>query len=177
MGDEPSGERLAYDTNCKVNPPLRTPSDVAACVAGLREGVIDCIATDHAPHASEDKLCEFGLAAFGISGFETAFALSHGLVVNGQLDLPTLIERLSAGPARVFGLDRMFNGLGSLVEGSPADIVLLDTDSAWVVDPNLFASKGKNTPLAGRTLQGRVRATIARGVVVWSELREAVAVG
>jgi dihydroorotase len=176
MGGDHSGEGLAYDTNCKVNPPLRTPDDVAACVAGLREGVIDCIATDHAPHASEDKLCEFGVAAFGISGLETAFALCHGLVAKGQIDLATLINRLTAGPARVFGLDESFNALGSLADGAPADIVLLDPGERWMVDPNLFASKGKNTPLAGRLLTGRVKATIASGVLVWDQLRETVAV-
>lgn len=171
-GAEAAGESLAYDSNAKVNPPLRAPEDVAACVAGLREGVIDCIATDHAPHAEEDKLCEFGGAAFGISGLETAFALCNRLVVEGELDLPTLIKRLTVDPVRAFGLDRAQPGLGTLREGAPGDIVLIDPAERWVVDPAAFVSKGKNTPLGGHSRTGRVKATIYSGRLAWSELRE-----
>ena len=162
-------ETLSYDTNAKVNPPLRTRDDVAACVEALRTGVIDAIATDHAPHADYEKACEFDVAAFGISGLETAFALCLTLVESGALDLATLIERLTAGPVRALGLERQVSGLGSLAEGAPGDVVLLDPDAEWTVEPERFASKGRNTPLAGRTLRGKVVATVVGGRVVWAE--------
>ncbi len=158
---------LAYDTNAKVNPPLRTPADVASCVEGLRDGTIDCIATDHAPHATQDKLCEFDAAAFGISGLETALALCMTLVHDGLLDLRTLIERLTIAPARTLGLDRRIEGLGTLSPGAPGDVALIDPDAEWAVEPETFASKGKNTPLAGRRLRGRVVATVYEGRIVW----------
>jgi dihydroorotase len=162
-------EALAYDTNAKVNPPLRSRDDVAACVEALRDGTIDAIATDHAPHAGYEKDVEFDAAPFGISGLETAFGLCMTLVEAGTIDLPTLIERLTAGPVRALGLDRTLPGLGSLAEGAPGDIVLLDPDAEWVVEPERFASKGKNTPLAGRMLRGKIVATIYEGRVVWAE--------
>jgi dihydroorotase len=169
---------LAYDTNAKVNPPLRTQADADACVAGLLDGTINCIATDHAPHAIQDKLCEFDTAAFGISGLETAFALSFSaLVPGGQVSnltgrgsgtdpLYALIERLTIAPVRTLGLDRRFPGLGTLGAAAPADVVLIDPDAEWTVEPETFASKGKNTPLAGRTLKSRVIATTYKGKVV-----------
>jgi dihydroorotase len=160
------GEELAYDTNAKVNPPLRSQDDVDACVAGLADGTIDCIATDHAPHAVIEKLCEFDEAAFGISGLETAFGLCMRLVGDGRIELPTLIERMTAGAVRALGLDRHVPGIGTLAVGAPADIVLLDPDAEWVVEPERFASKGKNTPLGGVMLKGAVFATIAEGRVV-----------
>jgi dihydroorotase len=162
---------LLYDTNTKVNPPLRSADDVEACIEGLREGVIDAIATDHAPHADYEKACEFDEAAFGISGLETAFGLCMTLVHSGAIELRTLIERLTAGPVRILGLDRSVPGLGSLAEGSPGDITLLDPDAEWTVEPARFESKGKNTPLAGRTLKGKVFATIYSGEVVWAQER------
>ncbi|MPZ23704.1 MAG: amidohydrolase family protein [Dehalococcoidia bacterium] len=165
-GAKAAGEALAYDTNARVNPPLRGDQDVAACVAGLVEGVIDCIATDHAPHASEDKVCEFEQAANGISGLETAFGLCHDLVTAGHLTLPVLIERLTAAPARVFGLERFVPGIGTLREGAPADVALIAPEESWSVDPGAMASKGKNTPLAGRTLTGRVVMTMSGGRIV-----------
>ncbi len=161
-------EVLMYDTNAKVNPPLRSRDDVAACVEALRDGVISAIATDHAPHAAYEKDVEFDAAPFGISGLETAFGLCMTLVHSGALDLPTLIERLTAGPVRALGLDRSVPKLGSLAEGAPGDVVLLDPNAEWTVEPERFASKGKNTPLAGRTLQGKVVATIYGGRVVWA---------
>jgi dihydroorotase len=160
------GDDLVYETNAKVNPPLRSRSDVDACVEGLVDGTIDCIATDHAPHAVIEKLCEFDDAAFGISGLETAFALCMRLVHAGRVDLATLIERLSAGPVRALGLDRHMPKLGTVGEGAPADIVLLDPDVEWTVEPERFASKGKNTPIAGVALRGAVAATIASGRIV-----------
>ena len=179
--ESPGG--LAYDTNAKVNPPLRTPADAEACLRGLLDGTIDAIATDHAPHAIEDKLCEFDHAAFGISGLETALALCLSLVHEGRLDLPTLVYKLTAGPVQAFGLDRVVPGpsaplragpspalragLGSLAVGAPADVVVFDPDAEWTVEPERFASKGKNTPLAGRRLRGRVVATLYEGKVVF----------
>lgn len=160
---------LLYETNAKVNPPLRTQDDVDACVEGVRDGTIDAIATDHAPHATYEKDVEFDAAPFGISGLETAFGLCMELVQAGKLDLPTLIERLTIGPVRALGLDRLVPGIGTLSEGAPADIVLVDPNAAWTVEPERFASKGKNTPLAGRTLRGRVVATIYGGTLVWQE--------
>lgn len=171
------GGSRAYDTFAKVNPPLRTQADVDACVEALADGTIDCIATDHAPHAREDKLCEFDTAAFGISGLETAFGLVYSLVEDGRLALPQLIERLTIGPARALGLERVVPGIGSLTEGSPADIAIFDLNESWLVEPETFASKGKNTPLGGWTLKGRIKATIAGGSIAWSELREVAAVG
>ncbi|MCH8993953.1 MAG: dihydroorotase [Chloroflexi bacterium] len=174
-GSAPSGG-LSYDTNTKVNPPLRTRDDVAACVEALRTGVIDAIATDHAPHADYEKACEFDEAASGISGLETAFGLCMTLVESGDLELTTLIERLTAGPVRALGLERSVPGLGSLAEGLPAgqagapgDVVVLDPEAEWTVEPERFASKGRNTPLAGRTLRGKVVATVAAGKMVWAE--------
>jgi dihydroorotase len=161
-GPGESGDTLFYDTNAKVNPPLRTRDDVAACVAGLLDGTIDCIATDHAPHAVQDKLCEFDVAAFGISGLETALALSLTAI-----DVETAIERLTIAPVRALALDRRIEGLGTLSPGAPADIALIDPNAEWTVEPELFASKGKNTPLAGRTLHGRVVGTIVGGKAVW----------
>ena len=163
------GEALRYDTNAKVNPPLRSQDDVDACVEALRDGVIDAIATDHAPHADYEKACEFDEAAFGISGLETAFALCMTLVQSGRLDLPTLVSKLTAGPVRALGLERSVPGLGSLAEGAPGDVVLLDPAAEWTVEPERFASKGRNTPLAGRTLTGKVVATVYAGRVVWAE--------
>ncbi len=159
---------IAYNANAKVNPPLREQSDVEACVAALRDGVIDAIATDHAPHALGDKDVEFDLAAAGISMIETAFGLAMTLVHSGQIDLPTLIERLTAGPVRAWGLDRRagLDGIGTLAPGALGDLVILDPDAEWVVNPTEFASMGKNTPLAGRTLKGRVVATVYGGTVV-----------
>ncbi len=161
------GEELIYDTNAKVNPPLRSQSDVDACVAGLVDGTIDCIATDHAPHAVTEKQCEFDEAAFGISGLETAFGLCMRLVHDGRVDLPLLIARLTLGPVRALNLDRHVPGIGTLAVGAPADIVLLDPAAEWIVEPARFASKGKNTPLGGVTLTGAVVATIAAGRVAY----------
>ncbi|MFH1775104.1 MAG: dihydroorotase [Chloroflexota bacterium] len=156
-----------YDTNAKVNPPLRTAKDIGALIEGLKDGVIDAIATDHAPHTEVDKLCEFGLAAFGISGLETALGSLMKLVHSGQLTLSTLIGKLTGGPAGIIG-DR-YGALGSLATGAGADITIFDPDKEWVVDTSLFASKGKNTPLAASTLKGRVMATISRGKPVFKD--------
>ncbi|MBM4415467.1 MAG: dihydroorotase [Chloroflexi bacterium] len=168
FGPERDYTRIAYHANAKVNPPLREQSDVDACIAALRDGVINAIATDHAPHAASDKEIEFTLASAGISGLETAFGLAMTLVHAGALTLPALIERLTAGPVRAWRLDRQpaLAGLGTLAPGAPGDVVLLDPDAPWTVDPAAFASMGRNTPIAGRRLTGRVVATIACGRVL-----------
>ncbi|WIG58941.1 MAG: Dihydroorotase [Ktedonobacterales bacterium] len=155
------GER--YDTDTKVNPPLRTAKDCAALLAGLRDGTIDAIATDHAPHTLTDKACEYGEAAFGISGLETALASLLALVHVERLDLATLVAALTVRPARAWNLDA-----GTLKVGAHADITVFDPNEAWVVDPARFASKGKNTPLTGLTLHGRVRQTWLGGKLVYA---------
>jgi dihydroorotase len=154
-----------YNTSAKVNPPLRTRNDVDALVRGLSEGIIDAVATDHAPHAEEDKACPFYQAAFGISGFETALGSLMGLVHSGRIDLATLIARLTSGPAGILRRD----DLGTLRPGAPADVTLFAPDAEWKVDPGEFASKGRNTPLEGRMLKGRVVVTIARGLIVHAD--------
>jgi dihydroorotase len=154
-----------YNTNAKVNPPLRTARDVQALIAGLKEGVIDAIATDHAPHTDADKRCDFENAASGISGFETALGSLMGLVHRGELDLVTLISKLTHGPASFLSRD----DLGTLKAGSTADVTIFDPDAEWVVDPDDFASKGKNTPLAGHVLKGKVMATIYTGEVIYKD--------
>jgi dihydroorotase len=142
---------------------------VAACQQALAQGTIDCIATDHAPHAQEDKLCEFDVAAPGISGLETALGLCLQLVHQERLSLHRLIEAMTAAPVRALGLDRRIPGLGTLRPGAPADVTAIDLEREWTVDPASFASRGKNTPFAGRQLRGRAVLTIAGGRVVWRE--------
>ena len=159
----------AYDTSAKVNPPLRTETDRRALLAGLNAGVIDAIATDHAPHAPEEKLREFDLAPFGISCAETALATVTTLAARGELDLGVALGALTHGPAATFALGERIPGIGTLAAGAPGDVTVFDPDERWTVDPSRFASKGRNTPLAGMELQGRVRA-----VVVAGELRHAV---
>ena len=154
---------LACDTNAKVNPPLRTEKDLGCLVEGLKDGVIDAIVTDHAPHTWEDKNCGLELAAFGISGFETAFGCLMSLVQNEEIDLTTLISKLTCEPARILGKD---NELGSLKVGTPANITIFDPNREWVVDSREFASQGKNTPFDGYKFRGKVMATIVNGRIV-----------
>lgn len=156
----PSGER--YDTNTKVNPPLRTAEDCAALLDGLLDGTINAIATDHAPHTLVDKDCEYADAAFGISGLETAPAALLALVHADRLPLATLVAALTERPAHAFGLEA-----GTLRPGAPADITIFDLDEVWTVEPERFASRGRNTPLAGAQLKGRVRMTLLGGEVVF----------
>ena len=154
----------AYDANAKVAPPLRSRKDVHAMVEGLSDGTVDFIATDHAPHGHIEKMCTFEEAANGISVLETALGSLLSLVHSGAVALPTLIGRLTASPARFLGMD-----LGTLRPGAPADVTVFDPEAEWAVDPDEFASKGKNTPLAGATLRGRVIATIVSGEVVYED--------
>ena len=156
---------VGYNTNAKVNPPLRTAEDVEALISGLRDGVIDAIATDHAPHTAKDKDCDFNTAAFGISGFETALGSLMTLVHQGKLDLVTLISKLTCEPASI--LRR--TDLGTLKPGAVADVVIFDPNKEWVVNPEEFVSKGKNTPLAGCVLKGKVMATLFGGEVVYKD--------
>lgn len=165
-GEEMAFEALshaAYDTRAKVNPPLRNETDVEAMVEALGKGVVDVIATDHAPHSRIDKLTTLDEAAFGISVLETALGSVLSLVHEGRIALPTLLEKLTVAPARFLGR----NDLGALHEGAAADVTIFDPDAEWTVDTSRFASKGKNTPLDGRTLKGRVMTTIAGGNVVY----------
>lgn len=169
LGDAGSGGAYApltpaaYDTFAKVNPPLRVQADVDAMIAGLRDGVIDIIATDHAPHNLTDKQCTFQEAAFGISVLETALGQLMSLVHSGAIGLPLLIEKLTYAPARILRRP----DLGALKIGAPADIVLIDPNAEWIVDTAKFASKGKNTPLNGATLRGRIAATLVAGKIAY----------
>jgi len=160
---------IGYDTNAKVNPPLRTKRDIQALIQGLKENVIDIIATDHAPHTETDKLGDFADAAFGISCLETALGSLMSLVHDGQLTLTTLISKLTYEPAKIIG-DK-YGKSGTLNIGAPADITIFDPDMEWVVEPEAFASKGKNTPLAGSRLKGKVMATISQGKLVYKDDR------
>jgi dihydroorotase len=153
-----------YDTNAKVNPPLRTARDVEAVKEGLKDGALDAIACDHAPHSSLEKDVEFQAAAFGLIGLETSLGLSLKLVHDGVLTLPQLVEKMSGNPARILGIPG-----GTLAVGSPADITVIDLNREWTVDAAKFASKSRNCPFNGWTLQGRAVATIVGGQVVWEE--------
>ncbi|NIP60183.1 MAG: amidohydrolase family protein [Gemmatimonadetes bacterium] len=155
---------VGYRTEAKVNPPLRTADDVAAVREGVRDGTLDCIATDHAPHHYDEKEQAFEDAPFGLVGLETALALGlTELVDGGVLGLPDLIDRMSTAPARAFGLPA-----GTLREGAPADVTVFDVGEEWTVDPDRLVSKSRNTPFAGRGVRGRTRLTIVGGHVVWS---------
>ncbi len=153
---------MGYDPATKVNPPLRSQEHVDALVAGLKDGTIDCIATDHAPHAFEEKDMEFRYAPSGFAGLETALGVVlTGLYHSGRLTLPEVIEKLTAAPARVLCLEA-----GSLKAGAAADVAVIDAEAEWTVDSAKFYTRGKCTPFEGRTLKGRAVATIAAGRLV-----------
>ncbi len=155
----------SFDTNTKVNPPLREEKDRLAILEGLKDGTLDCIVTDHAPHHADDKNVEYNLAAFGISGLETSFALSYtALVKSGLISLPQLAEKMSARPAKILGLEG-----GELAVGKSADFTAVDLNEEWTVDPAAFVSKGKNTPFAGRKVFGRVKLTVVDGEIKYEE--------
>ncbi|MCM8899674.1 dihydroorotase [Caldicoprobacter algeriensis] len=156
-----------YDANAKVNPPLRTDDDVEAIKQGLKDGTIDIIATDHAPHHRDDKEVEYGLAANGISGFETAFSLAYtNLVETGILSMVELVQKMSKGPADILNIDA-----GTIGVGKPADIIVVDLDREYTVDVSKFYSKGKNSPFHGHTLKGKVIHTIVDGRIVMKDER------
>lgn len=154
-----------FDSNWKMNPPLRTPRDVQAVIEALEDGTIDMVVTDHAPHSAEEKARGMELAPFGIVGFETAFPLLYTKFVRtGQWTLGFLLQRMTADPARVFGLPT-----GRLEQGAPADITIVDLENERAVDPATFASKSNNTPFGGWKLHGWPVATIVNGSVVYNE--------
>jgi len=153
---------LGFDTSTKMAPPLRSAADVAAMRAGLAEGVLDCIATDHAPHAVYEKDVEFTAAPCGVLGLETAFAVVCDLVRTGELSPLELMRRLTCTPARIFDLPG-----GTLEVGAPADLVMLDPEQRWVYDPAEGFSKSRNSPWAGEELTGRVEATWVGGRLVY----------
>ncbi len=155
--------RSGFSTNSKMNPPLREPSDLDALAAGLEDGTVDAVATDHAPHHEDEKALDFGTAPFGVVGLETAAAVVHDrLVTTGKLSLTRFAEVFSAGPAGAFGLPG-----GTLAPGSPANLTLFDPETRWRVDPSRFESLSRNTPFAGWELLGVVAATIVEGRIVW----------
>lgn len=152
-----------FNTNAKMNPPLRDEDDVLAVIEGLADGTLDAIATDHAPHHRDEKELEFDKASNGIVGLETSLALgvTH-LVKTGKLSMSQLIQKMSSNPAKIIGIDR-----GTLGVGKAADIVIFDVDTEFSVDVNRFASKGKNSPYHGAKLFGRVETTVCGGKIVY----------
>ena len=158
-------EVLRQGALARVNPPLRTQKDVEAIRAGLTDGAIDAIATDHAPHTVEEKSRSLPDAPSGLVGLETSLALAlTGLYHSGLLPLSRVVELMSASPAALLGLDK-----GTLGVGRDADIVLFDPDEEWAVDKNCFVSKGRNTPFHARTVRGKVKYTISRGNIIYQE--------
>ena len=156
----------SFDTHAKMNPPRRQDIDIQAMKEGLRDGTIDVIATDHAPHATQEKQLQFDEAPFGIVGLETALPLVLGLVDEGVLSLEEALRKLSRTPAEVFGLAK-----GTLQPGADADVTVFDPNHTWVVDPSTFFTKGRNTPYVGWNLKGKVKTTIVSGNVVFDESR------
>ncbi|MDD3582281.1 MAG: amidohydrolase family protein, partial [Desulfobacca sp.] len=153
-----------FNPKAKLSPPLRQAEDVAAIRAGLADGTIDCIATDHAPHSSLEKDVEFAVAAKGIIGLETSLGLTLKLVAEGVLSLKAAIERLSTAPARILGV----NG-GSLAPGAAADVTLIDPNLTWQVEVKKFKSKSRNSPFQGWELPGRAVMTIVGGEIIYTE--------
>ena len=153
---------LQEDGRFKMNPPLRTREDQAALIAGLLDGTIDMIATDHAPHTREEKSRGLEHSAMGVVGLETALAVLHtGLVRTGALPMEVLIARMSTVPARRFGLPC------GVTEGAPADFAVFDPETQWTIDPEAFASLGRATPFAGREVTGQIQMTVCGGEIVW----------
>ncbi|MEO5580190.1 MAG: dihydroorotase, partial [Gemmatimonadaceae bacterium] len=151
-----------YDTNAKMNPPLRTARDVEALREAVRDGTIDMIATDHAPHHYDEKEREFADSPNGIVGLETALAVSvTNLVETGHIDFRTLVEKMSCAPARLFSLPG-----GTLARGATADVTVFDPSSTWRVEPSEFLTKGRNSPYAGMSLSGRAVCTVVDGLIV-----------
>jgi dihydroorotase len=156
----------SFDTNLKVNPPLRTKNDVDAILKGLADGTIDCIVTDHAPHSVEDKELEFDYAPFGLVGLETAVGLAVTRLINKKvLNWVETVERMSTAPARILDIPG-----GTLNEGEPADITVIDPDLDWTVNPDDFKSLSHNTPFASWKLKGKTVMTIVDGNIVYSSL-------
>jgi dihydroorotase len=153
-----------YDTNFKMNPPLRTAADVAACIAGVKDGTLDCLATDHAPHLAEEKELEFANAPFGILGLECALPLyAKALVIPGHISWSRLIELMTLAGAKIAKLNK-----GTLILGADADVTVIDPDLKWTIDKNAFRSKSRNCPFQGWEVQGRAVSTIVGGRVCWT---------
>jgi dihydroorotase len=149
----------SFDSDCKLNPPLRSAEHLEACIAGLADGTLDVIASGHAPRAAEKKMQELDLAPFGMVALETTLALViTRLIEPGHLDWLTALAKLTTNPARILGLPK-----GTLRPGADADVTLIDPEIRWTVDPERFQSKSSNTPLAGMTLRGRPRHVIVSG--------------
>ncbi len=157
-------EVLGFNVDAKMSPPLRTEADRLAVIEGLRDGTIDVIATDHAPHHEDDKRCGLSCAAFGIVGLETMLPVSLQLVRDGALSISDLLAKMTANPARLLGLDS-----GTLSIGSVADITLFDPGATWTVDRNKLVSKGKNTPWHGKEMIGQVTHTLKSGRIAYAE--------
>jgi dihydroorotase len=158
-----------YDTNFKMNPPLRTATDVAACIEGVKDGTIDCLATDHAPHRAEEKELEFPFAPMGILGLECALALYvKALVEPGHVDWMRLIDLMSTRPAKIVKLDR-----GNLKNGAVADLTVIDPQKTWTIDVQKFQSKSRNCPFQGWSVKGCARATIVGGEVKFDSFDQA----
>jgi dihydroorotase len=153
---------MGYNTNAKMNPPLRSAEDVEAVKKGLSGGVIDAIATDHAPHSPSEKQVDFDKAPFGIIGLETAVPLTLALVRAGVLSLPAAIRTLSLNPATILGV----NG-GALAQGKPADLAILDPEQEFVLEASHIHSKSKNSPFVGKQLKGQNTLTMRGGHIVW----------
>jgi dihydroorotase len=163
-----SPELGVYDSSTRVNPPLRTDKDVQALIEALKDGTIDCIATDHAPHHADEKNVEYALAASGISGFETALGVCWtALVVPGHLTPEQMLCKMTSNPAKIFPLPPQTEG--TLAVGKPADVTLIHPEARWTADVSRFASKGKNNPFHGKTLTGKVVATFLEGRWVYKE--------
>lgn len=159
---------MGYDTNLKINPPLRGISDVLAIKDGLKDNTIDCIASDHAPHTENEKEIEFDRAAFGVVGLETELSVAiTELVEKGILDWPGLVEKMAANPAGILGLNK-----GRIAAGSDADIIIVDPQKEWVVAKDTFVSKSKNSAFLGRTLKGVVECTICSGKIAYRKTNE-----
>ncbi len=154
---------LGYDTNMKMNPPLRSKEDVESIRCGLAEGVIDALASDHAPHTESEKEIEFERAEFGVIGLETELAVCITELVNrGLLDWPGLARKLAFNPAKILGINK-----GTLTPGSDADLIVISPGSEWLVEKKRFLSKSKNSPFIGRKLKGIVEYTLVGGKVVY----------
>ncbi|MBI1922603.1 MAG: dihydroorotase [Geobacter sp.] len=151
-----------YDTNAKMNPPLRIAEDVAAIKAGLADGTIDAIATDHAPHHLDEKDVEFNAALNGIIGLETSLPLSLQLVADGELDFKVLVEKMTCNPSKILGLDR-----GTLKKGAVADVTVIDPEADWKVEAEKLEAKSKNSPFIGWSMKGGAKYTIVGGKVVY----------
>ncbi len=155
-------EVLGFNADAKMSPPLRTETDRLAVIEGLRDGTIDVIATDHAPHHEDDKRCGLSCAAFGIVGLETMLPVSLQLVRDGVLSMSDLLAKMTSNPARLLGLDS-----GTLSIGSTADVTIFDPDATWIVDRDKLVSKGKNTPWHGKEMTGQVSHTLKAGCLVY----------